>query len=228
MTVYSENKLLNIYTFSLIILCRKKYERKITMKNKKITRKITQGVYILTTNNGGCVVDAVSQISAGESPLISVAVMKTNYTNEILKKNNKFALSVLSENVGKELITTFGLNSMRDINKFEYVKTEEIEGLKVIKDSLGYMVCEIVDKIDNDTHTLFIGKLIEADVFKEDKPMSYTYYQEHKEDYIKITTEENKTAWVCTVCGYVYYGKELPEDFKCPKCGVDRSLFEKR
>lgn len=46
------------------------------MKNKKITRKITQGMYVLTTQNGGCVVDAVSQISAGENPLISVAVMK--------------------------------------------------------------------------------------------------------------------------------------------------------
>ena len=51
------------------------------MKNKKITRKITQGVYTLTTKGGGCIVDAVSQISAGDNPLISVAVMKTNNTN---------------------------------------------------------------------------------------------------------------------------------------------------
>lgn len=48
------------------------------MKNKKITRKITQGVYVLTTAGGGCVVDAVSQVSAGDNPLIAVAVMKSN------------------------------------------------------------------------------------------------------------------------------------------------------
>ena len=34
--------------------------------------------------------------------------------------------------------------------------------------------------------------------------------------------------WVCKVCGYVYEGDELPEDFKCPVCGVDASMFEKQ
>ena len=53
------------------------------MKNKNITRKISQGVYVLTTNGGGCIVDAVSQISSGDNPLIAVAVMKKNYTNEL-------------------------------------------------------------------------------------------------------------------------------------------------
>ena len=35
------------------------------------------------------------------------------------------------------------------------------------------------------------------------------------------------TRWVCKVCGYVYEGETLPEDFKCPVCGVDASNFEK-
>jgi len=198
------------------------------MKNKKITRKITQGMYVLTTIGGGCVVDAVSQISVGDNPLISVAVMKSNYTNEILKKNNKFALSVLGIDVDPDIIKTFGFNSTRDINKFERVETTKIEGLNIIKKSLGYMVCEIIDKLENDTHTLFIGKLIEADVFNDGNAMSYGYYQEHKDELLKVTTEKGKTAWVCTVCGYVYYGDELPDDFKCPICGVDKTLFEKK
>lgn len=198
------------------------------MKNKKITRKITQGMYVLTTNGGGCVVDAVSQVSAGENPLIAVAVMKKNYTNELLKKNNKFTLSVLSKQVNPEIIKTFGFNSSRDINKFENIETTNIEGLNVINDSLGYMVCEIVDTIENDTHTLFIGKLIEADVFSDLEPMSYGYYQEHKAELLKVTTSSGKTAWICTVCGYIYYGEELPEDFKCPICGVGREYFKKQ
>ncbi len=198
------------------------------MKNKKITRKITQGVYALTTNNGGCIVDAVSQISAGANPLISVAVMKTNYTNELLKNNKTFAISVLDETVNSDIINTFGMNSMRNINKFENTETIEIENIKVIKDSIGYMICEIIDSIDNDTHTLFIGKLIEADVFNDKKPMSYAYYQENKNDLIKVTTEKGKIAWVCQICGYVYYGDELPDDFKCPMCGVGKQLFKRR
>lgn len=198
------------------------------MKNKKITRKITQGVYVLTTNGGGCVVDAVSQISADEAPLVSVAVMKKNYTNELMHKNDKFALSVLGKDVDFEIIKTFGLNSMRDIDKFENTKTDEVDGVKIISDSLGYMVFEKVDTIENNTHTLFIGRLIEADVYKDEEAMSYGYYQEHKKELMKAKTESGKTAWVCTICGYVYYGDELDKDFKCPICGVSAEMFQKK
>lgn len=198
------------------------------MKNKKITRKITQGMYVLTTNGGGCMVDAVSQVSAGDNPLIAVAVMKNNYTNELMHKNNTFALSVLGMDVDPDIIKTFGLNSMRDINKFEKVKTNEVDNLNVTEDSLGYMICEKVDTIENDTHTLFIGKLVEADVYKDGEPMSYGYYQDHKDELIKVVTEKGKTAWVCKICGYVYYGETLPEGFKCPACGVGPELFEKK
>ena len=32
--------------------------------------------------------------------------------------------------------------------------------------------------------------------------------------------------YVCTVCGYVYEGDELPEDFICPLCKHGASDFE--
>lgn len=198
------------------------------MKNKKITRKITQGMYVLTTYKGGCIVDAVSQVSAGDNPYISVAVMKSNNTCELLQNNQYFALSVLGMNVNPEIIKNFGLKSMKDIDKFSTTETIEIENLKVIKDSLGYMVCEIVDQVDTGTHILYIGKLIEADIWSQDNPMSYAYYQEHKDELIKMTTEKGQTAWVCTMCGYIYYGDDLPKDFKCPKCGVGIEFFEKK
>ncbi|HBA37946.1 MAG TPA: flavin reductase [Firmicutes bacterium] len=198
------------------------------MKNKRITRRITQGMYVLTTSGGGCVVDAVSQISAEDNPLIAVAVMKKNYTNELLHKNDSFALSVLDLEVDPEIIKTFGLNSMRDIDKFEKTETIEERGLKVLKDSIGYMICDVVDRIENETHTLIIGRMVEGDILKDATPMSYAYYQENKDELLKVTTEEGRTAWVCTACGYVYYGEELPSDFKCPVCGVDASYFKKK
>ncbi len=198
------------------------------MKNKKITRKITQGVYVLTTIGGGCVVDAVSQVSAGDEPLIAAAVMKKNYTNELLHKTRKFALSVLGKDVSGEIIQTFGLQSMRDVNKFERIATEDVNEVPIILDSLGYMLCDVVETFENDTHTLFIGRLLEADVFQEAEELSYQYYQNHKEEILKFTNEEGKTAWVCSVCGYVYYGEELPADFVCPVCGVTSELFRRK
>lgn len=32
--------------------------------------------------------------------------------------------------------------------------------------------------------------------------------------------------YVCTVCGYIYEGDSLPEDFKCPVCKVPASKFK--
>ena len=198
------------------------------MKNIKITRKITQGMYVLTTNDGGCIVDAVSQISSGDNPLVAVSVMKSNYTNELMKKNDKFSLSVLGENVNPEIIKTFGFNSMRNINKFENIKTTLVEDINIISNSLGYMLCEKEDSIDNDTHTLFIGKIIEADVYEDKEPMSYQYYQKHKEELLKEKMEKNKTSWVCSICGYIHYKEELPEDFQCPICGVGKEDFKRK
>lgn len=198
------------------------------MKNINIIKKISQGMYVLTTKSGGCIVDSVMQISEGVNPLIAVSVNKNNYTNELLKKNDKFILSVLGMDVDSEIIKTFGFNSMRDINKFENVDVTLVDGINIINDSLGYMVCEIVNFIDNDTHTLFIGKLIEADLFDDSKEMSYGYYQEHKDELIKIDIIDGNTVWVCSVCGYVYYGEELDDGYRCPKCGVGKDFFERR
>lgn len=199
------------------------------MKNPKITRKITQGMYILTVDGGGCVVDAVARVSGGENSLIAVAVAKGNHTHQLMQQADKFALSVLGEQTDPQLIETFGFRSGRDLDKYANLKAQEVAGVKVLKDTLGYMVMEKVDAIENDTHTLFIGKLIEGDITSDDdQPMSYAYYQDHKDDLKKITTTQGKTAWVCTVCGYVYYGDEVPDDYRCPLCGLGKEYFKKK
>ena len=33
--------------------------------------------------------------------------------------------------------------------------------------------------------------------------------------------------WVCTICGYIYEGETLPEDFICPLCKHGVEAFEK-
>ena len=198
------------------------------MKNKTITRKISQGMYVLTTNGGGCVVDAVSQVSAGDNPYISVAVMKNNYTCELMQKNNEFALSVLGMNVDSNIIKTFGMHSMRDYDKFANADLLQVENHNIIKDAIGYMICEKIDAIDTGTHILFIGKLIHADKFNDSMPMTYGYYQEHKDELIQVETQKGKTAWICKICNYVVYADVLEDDFVCPKCGAPKEMFEKK
>jgi flavin reductase (DIM6/NTAB) family NADH-FMN oxidoreductase RutF/rubredoxin len=192
--------------------------------------KLTHGMYVLTTNGAACFVDAVCQISSGDNPLVSIAVNKKNFTNEVLHHQDRYALSIVGEKDNMDLVKNFGFQSMRDHDKFASSpnKVEMIQGVPVVKDTLAYLVLEKVDTIENDTHTLFIGRVIEAKQTKQDRPMSYNYYQEHKDELMKVTTTQGKTAWVCTICGYVYYGETLPEGFTCPVCGVGPELFEKK
>lgn len=200
------------------------------MKNSKVTRQITQGMYVLTTVGGGCIVDAVSRVGgSGEQALVSVAVAKTNHSHKLLSDAPKFALSVLGENVDPTIIQTFGFESSKDVDKCAKCQTIEVAGVPVLQDSLGYMVFEKVDALENATHTIFIGKLVEGDILQDaTKPMTYAYYQEHKSDLTKTQTTQGKTAWVCKACGYVYYGAEVPDDFICPLCGLGKAYFEKR
>jgi flavin reductase (DIM6/NTAB) family NADH-FMN oxidoreductase RutF/rubredoxin len=196
------------------------------MNNKNILKKITQGVYVITTTNGGCIVDAVSQVGGGEYPLISVSINKNNYTNELVKTNKKFVLSIIPENNDGAIIKNFGYNSSRDINKFANGEFININGIMVPKNTIGYIECEVIDSVDTNTHDLFIAKVINGDIFTETEPMTYAYYQNHKDELIKVTTSNNKISYVCTICGYIYYGDHLPEDYKCPICGVGASLFK--
>ena len=38
-------------------------------------------------------------------------------------------------------------------------------------------------------------------------------------------SNENKTKWVCSLCGYVHYG-DTPPDY-CPLCGAGKDAFIK-
>ena len=197
-------------------------------KERDIIRDIESGMFIVSTENSACVVDTVLQVSAGSDPYISVCVNKNNYTNEMIKKNKKFIISILDNSIDGNIIKTFGFNSSRDIDKFLEINYEVIDNIKVLADSLGYMVCELTDIINTETHNIFIGKVISRKRYKNGIPMTYRYYQEHKDELLKVKTEKGKTAWVCTICGYVYYGDYLPDDFTCPVCGYDKLAFEKK
>mgnify|MGYP003291347681 FL=1 len=199
------------------------------MIDKKVIYKLTHGMYVLTTEDAGCFVDAVSQVGGGDQPLISVAVMKKNFTNESMHKNDRFALAIFGDKDDASLIKTYGFNSSRDYDKFANSHVIEVGGTKVVDTTLGYIILEKIDAIENDTHTIFIGRVIESkmnDASKE--PMTYGYYQAHKDELLTpVKTTKGKTAWVCTICGYIEYDlKELPDDYICPVCGADKTSFE--
>ncbi len=211
--------------------------------NTNIFRKMSYGVYAVTTLDGerptGCIANSIMQITSAPST-VAVSMNHSNYTNECIEKTGMFAFSILAEKTDPGLIGTFGFQSGRDIDKFAGVEYEMAAGMPVLKDSCGYVVCRVINKMETATHTVFLGEVVEADVYEgAGNQMTYAYYHavvkgsspKAAPTYLPEEKEEKKesagTKWVCQICGYVYEGEELPADYKCPLCGFGADKFKK-
>ena len=202
--------------------------------------KLSYGLFALFTNDGkrdnACIVNTVSQISS--SPLtISVCVNKANYTCETIQKTGIFNASVLDESVPFDIFKRFGFASGRDTDKlsdFDDVMRSENMLLHLDRYTNAFMSGKVIKEIDCGTHILFIAEVTEARTFKNGgKSVTYAYYFDHIKPKAPVSTapvEEKKekkiVGWVCKICGYVYEGEELPEDFICPLCKHPASDFE--
>lgn len=217
--------------------------------DKLIFKDISYGMYIVTTKdknnkNVGCVINTLTQITSNE-PIISISLNKDNYTNSAIKENKLFALSILSIDTKKELISTFGYYSSKDIDKFSNISYETINNVPIIIDNTtGYLIVELINIIDCNTHDIFIAKVLDTKKISNIEPMTYKYYHENLKGispknaptYIEEETKEESTSnkYQCSICGYIYDDskekvkfEDLPDDWKCPLCGAPKSLFNK-
>ena len=206
--------------------------------NKNVLRKLSYGVYVVSTKNGdkptGCIANSAMQVT---HDTIAVSINHDNFTNQCIKNTKKFGISILSVDVNDMVIPVFGFQSGRDVNKFENFETEEVYGLKVLKDSAGYIVCDVINQMETETHTIFLGKIAEGDILKDEIPMTYAYYHQVKKGtspkaaptFIEenVPQEENKIRYKCEICGYIYEGDitKEPDTYVCPICKQPKTKF---
>lgn len=211
--------------------------------NNSAFRNMSYGVYIISTWDDkrptGCTANSAMQITS-DPATIAISINHDNYTNQCIEKTGKFAISILGENSDPSIIGTFGFQSGKNVNKFDSVKYEIKGDMPIVTGGCAYITCEVVNKMETDTHTVFLGKVIDADVLSKDDSMTYAYYHKvikgkspkNAPTYIKedISDEDNKVKYVCSVCGYEYLGsipfEELPDDYVCPICGQPKSVFK--
>ena len=147
--------------------------------NNNVFRNLSYGVYIVSCSDGekytGCTVNSIMQITSSPAT-IALSVNHDNYTNECLEKTKKFAVSILSEKSNPVSIGTFGFRTGRDIFKFANIPFEMKNEFPVIKDACGYLICEVVNKIETTTHTVFIANVTDGDILNAEVPMTYAYY----------------------------------------------------
>jgi len=222
----------------------------------KALHKITYGLYVVTSAKegklNGQIANTVFQITS-EPPTMAVSINKQNLTHGFIYSSRVFAVSILSRDTPVRLIGNFGFKSGKDIDKFAQVhyKVGKTGAPIVMDNTLGYLEAQVINEINAGTHTVFIGKLVEAEIFRDGEPMTYAYYHEVKRGltpesaptYIKKEEKVSRLAkYRCTVCGYIYDSEqgdpdggikpgtafeEIPDDWVCPICGAAKSDFEK-
>ena len=210
--------------------------------DKKVLRNLSYGVYAVTSRdkdkNVGCIANSIMQVTSNPS-VIAVSINHDNYTNKVIKENNKFGVSILKETTDAKIIGTFGYKSSKDNDKFDGINFKEISEIPVLENTCGYMVCKVIDTMETSTHTIFLGEVIEADDYSTENAMTYKYYHEnlkgsspknaptYEETSIsQVDKDSKKSKWKCSICGYIHEADELPDDFKCPICGVGKEHFE--
>ncbi len=228
--------------------------------NTSALHKISYGLYIVSSIKNdkfnGQIANTFFQTTS-EPPTCAICINKKNLTYNYIEASKVFTVSVLEQDTPMKFIGQFGFKSGRDIDKFKNIKYKLGKtGVPIVLEyAVSYFEFEVIDSMDTGTHTLFIGKLIDAEIIQDKEPMTYAYYHKVKgglspksaPTYIKETINNNKgedkmIKYRCTLCGYIYDPEKgdpdsgikpgtpfekIPEDWVCPVCGANKSQFEK-
>jgi len=226
------------------------------MIDNKAFYKLSYGLYVVSSAYEGKknaqIANTVFQITS-EPSMIAVSVNKQNLTHEYIEKSKMIGVSVLTYDTPMEFIGKFGFKSGRDTDKFSGTTFKLLEsGIPIVLDnSVSYFELEVEKEIDVYTHTIFICRVKNAELFIDGDPMTYKHYQDIKRGKSSKTTQthtenitdaKNGSKYSCSVCGYIYdpnagdpdsgisagtLFEDLPEDWTCPICGVSKDMFEK-
>jgi len=205
------------------------------MKNSKAMFALSYGLFVLTAREGekdnGCIINTGMQVTT-EPNRIVFTVNKSNYTHDMVLRGGRFTLSVLSEEADFSLFQRFGFQSGRTADKFDGFP-DAVRGengiLRLTKGSNAWISGRVVSTQDLGTHTLFLADVEDGDMVSAAPSATYAYYHAHiKPRKPQAPAEKSeKKRWVCTVCGYIYEGEELPAGFVCPVCKHPASDFER-
>ena len=229
------------------------------MIDNKSFYKLSYGLYIVSSVSEGKknaqIANTVFQITSDPS-MLAVSINKQNLTHEYIQKSKLIGISVLSEETPMDFVGKFGFKSGRDTDKFSGVSFKTLDsGVPVVLDNaVSCFKLHVEKEIDVLTHTIFICKVLNAELLKDTEQLTYKYYQDIKRGKTPKTAPtyiENKNNFVpvndmpkykCSVCGYIYNSavgdldagilagtlfEDIPNDWVCPICGATKDKFEK-
>ena len=225
--------------------------------NPRALHKLSYGLYIVTSKMAdklnGQIANTAFQITS-EPPTVAVSINQKNLTWEYIKDSRVFAISVICQDAPLSFIGDFGFKSGRDVDKLSGINYKLAQtGAPIILDNTtSYLEAKVTKEMDAGTHTIFVGEIVDGDVFNEKPRMTYDYYHEVKRgttpktapSYVEEKQKEvtKMSNYECSVCGWIYDPEigdpdngvapgtpfeSIPDDWQCPVCGASKDEFEK-
>jgi len=189
---------------------------------------IGYGLYVVTSKDGdkdnGLIVNTVTQVTNTPNR-VAVTINKLNHSCDVIAKTGVLNISTLSEDAPFKVFENFGFQSGKNVDKFanyDHVQRSANGLLFLDKYSNAYISGKVINQIDLQTHIMFICDVSQCVCINDKETMTYTYYLNN----VKPKPETEKKGFVCKICGYVYEGDELPEDYICPLCKHGVQDFE--
>lgn len=194
--------------------------------------KMSYGLFLLTARDGGkdngCIIN--SAVLLTDTPKrINVAVIKANYTNDLILKTGVFNVSVLTTDTPLKVFQHFGFQSGRNVDKFAGCtdrRRSENGLIYAPKYSNAFYSCKVISSSDWGTHTLYTAEVTEAALLSNAPSVTYQYYSDNIKPKPPVTATKKK-GYICKVCGYFHEGEDLPDDFICPLCNHGADSFER-
>ena len=149
--------------------------------------KVTYGLYMVSSIDGekinGQICNTLFQITS-DPPRLAIGINHNNLTHEYIEKSGVFAASIL----GKEdmrIVRRFGYRSGREFDKFKGVPiSRQRTRCPIYEKAIGYLECKVIEDktVDAGTHSIFLGDIVGGARFRDDEPMTYSYYYEKKSE----------------------------------------------
>lgn len=159
-------------------------------------QKLSYGMYVVTAVRNdklyGCVINTAVQITSSPEQ-VAISVNHDNATHDAILQSGTFAISILPTDCDPALIGGFGYRSSRDADKFEGVSYHLENDMPVLDAAMGWCTCQIEQSMDAGSHTIFLGKVLQGAVTREDAiPMTYQFYR----SVIKGKSPKNAPTYV--------------------------------
>jgi len=153
--------------------------------NLEALHKLGYGMYVVGSHKGnklnGQIANTVFQITS-EPATVAVSINKKNLTHEYIKASKVFSAAVLCQATPLSYIGGFGFKSGKDVDKLKgaHYRIGQTGSPIFLDYATAYLETEVIQDVDVGTHTIFIGKVVNAEVLTEDPCMTYEYYHQVK------------------------------------------------